>query len=96
MECREGCSFALVLTMFGCQGEVARKRLEFPEHVRANSGAAPWNNTTRCGDDGLCQEEGPSSHARLEGGETASGAGRFTDLAGMVRRFPWNCFLNDE
>lgn len=46
------------------------------------------------GDAGLCQEEEPSSHTKRKEGEMASGAGRVTDLVGMVRKFLCHCLCS--
>lgn len=91
MESREGCSYMVVLTVFGCQGEVGRERLELQEKVRAISSPRQHDGVCRYW---LCQEEGPSSITRRDEGEIASGAGRLTDLVGTVRRCPCNCLLS--
>lgn len=88
MESREGCSYTVVLTMFGCQGEVGRERLELQEKVRAISSLRQHNGMCRYW---LCQEEAPSSITRRDEGEIASGAGRLTDLVRTMRRCPCNC-----
>lgn len=41
MEYRGGFLYTVVFTMFRCQGEVGRKKLEFLEKVRAIGGVAP-------------------------------------------------------
>ena len=91
MESREGCSYSVVLTVFGGQGEVGREILEFKEKVWFISSLRRHNRMCRCG---LCQEEGPLSHTRRDRGEIASGVGLFTGLVGTVGRFPCNCLFS--
>lgn len=81
MESREGYSYTVVPTMFGCQWEVGREKLELQKKVQAVSSPKQHNGICRYW---LFQKEGPSSISRRDEGEIASGARRLTDLVGTV------------